>query len=75
MDFPRAWEISKSVAPDDHHPDCSTAQTEGAILCDCEVLITHPDHVKDYGETLTWEPTGSWIKGTWEKCVQNDVNN
>ena len=38
IDFPKAWEISRSVPPEEHDPECSTAQTNGAILCDCFVL-------------------------------------
>lgn len=44
VDFPRAWEISRSVPPDKHpHPKCSFRQTAGALLCDCSVLYKHPE--------------------------------
>lgn len=50
MFYPEAWEISRSVPPDQHDPKCSTTQTGGAILCDCEVLTQHPRYIEDYGK-------------------------
>ena len=38
IDFPKAWEIARSVAPEYHHNKCSFNQNNGGILCDCEVL-------------------------------------
>lgn len=44
VDFPRAWEIARSVPPQEHpHPKCSFRQTGGALLCDCSVLMEHPE--------------------------------
>ena len=51
MDYPEAWEIARSVPPEEHDPRCSTAQTSGAILCDCAVLTEHPRYIEDYGAT------------------------
>lgn len=45
IDFPRAWEIARSVPPQEHpHPKCSFRQTDGALLCDCDVLFKHPEY-------------------------------
>jgi hypothetical protein len=44
MDFPAAWEIARSVNPEDHDALCSFAQTNGAILCDCWVVTDHPEY-------------------------------
>jgi hypothetical protein len=49
MDFPAAWAISQATPPAQHDPRCSTAQTNGAVLCDCHVLTDHPDYIADYG--------------------------
>lgn len=44
VDFPRAWEIARSVPPAKHpNPKCSFRQTDGALLCDCSVLFKHPE--------------------------------
>ena len=51
MNFPEAWAIIRSVPLDQHNPKCSTAQTNGAILCDCEVLTQHPRYIEDYGQS------------------------
>ena len=50
MDYPTAWEISRSVDPEDHDERCSTALTDGMILCDCAVLTKHPQYLADYGD-------------------------
>lgn len=47
VDYPRAWAISRSVVPEKHHEKCSTRQTNGAILCDCDVLFKHPDYLSN----------------------------
>lgn len=49
MDFPTAWTIAREAPPADHDPECSYAQTEGALLCDCHVLTRHPRYIADYG--------------------------
>lgn len=47
VDFPRAWQISKMVAVDEHDPLCSYRQTDGGLLCDCHVLMKHPEVLDD----------------------------
>ena len=44
MDFPRAWAIVNATRIEDHDPRCSSAQTNRALLCDCHVLINHPEY-------------------------------
>jgi hypothetical protein len=39
IDFPRAWEICKSVEPEYHHNDCS--YNKQRLLCDCDVVYKH----------------------------------
>ena len=48
MDFPRGWEIARSVIPSKHDPRCSYAQTNGGMLCDCHVLYQHWEYLRDY---------------------------
>ena len=36
MDFPQAWEFTRSTAPEHHSPKCSWIT--GKMLCDCSVL-------------------------------------
>ena len=78
MDFPRAWEIVKETPVEQHNPECSYAQTNGALLCDCEVLTQHPEYIADYGtppneieaireEIACW--SSDKCKGVWEKRV------
>lgn len=51
VDFPRAWQIARSVPPQQHpHPKCSFRQTDGALLCDCDVLYKHPEVTGEDGE-------------------------
>lgn len=42
-DFPRAWELVAETRLAEHHPKCSYRVTERALLCDCDVLMTHPE--------------------------------
>lgn len=51
VDFPRAWQIAKSIPPSQHDPRCSFAQTDGAVLCDCDVLMKHPETLDDVLQT------------------------
>lgn len=44
MDFPRAWEIARATPVEEHNPRCSYVQTDGAVLCDCDVLNLHPEN-------------------------------
>ena len=62
MDYPTAWEICRSVPETKHHPDCSW---RSGLLCDCEVLVTHPQYIKDYNDQLKWQPVGQWVNGEW----------
>ena len=41
VDFPRAWEITRAVKPEYHHNKCS--YNVAAMLCDCDVLMQHPE--------------------------------
>ena len=43
IDYPRAWQIVMETNPEDHHPDCSFRVTDGAILCDCDILNKYPE--------------------------------
>lgn len=38
-DFPLGWRVAKAHTFDEHDPQCSYAQTRGALLCDCHVLF------------------------------------
>lgn len=62
VDFPEAWKISDSVPDKNHHPDCSVNH---GMLCDCEVLMTHPRYIEDYGDEISWKPGGEWKNGKW----------
>ena len=56
VDYPRAWQIVMSTNPEDHHPECSFRITDGSILCDCDVLMKHPDVLdKNFHNKLTRE--------------------
>lgn len=56
VDFPRAWQISQSVAIRKHNKKCSYRQTKGALLCDCDILYKHPDVIDDIFQTLDGIP-------------------
>jgi hypothetical protein len=47
VDFPRAWQIARSVPWQEHDIDCSFFLTDAAILCDCPILTQHPDYIDD----------------------------
>lgn len=47
VDFPRAWQIARMALMEDHDPECSFRQTDGAVLCDCHVLTEHPEYKDD----------------------------
>lgn len=38
VDFPKAWEIAKSVPDGRHHEKCSYRTQRGGLLCDCDIL-------------------------------------
>lgn len=46
LDFPRAWELARAAPAVAHHPQCSYAQTSGALLCDleCPVIADAPEY-------------------------------
>ena len=45
VDLPRAWEITFSVQPLNHHPRCSYRLLK--MLCDCSILLEHPEYLDD----------------------------
>lgn len=57
VDYPRAWQIARSVSFEKHQEECVYRLTEGAGLCDCKIIYAHPEqrcpalHITD-GETL-----------------------
>jgi len=55
VDFPRAWQIAKTVKTEYHHNDCSYNKTNGSILCDCDVIYKHPDYLDDVMHTRVIE--------------------
>ena len=64
MNYPRAFEICKSVPEEKHNKDCSW---RSGLLCDCEVLFTHPEYIKEYNpEPPDWEICGRWTNGKWK---------
>lgn len=42
--YGRAWEIASSVPLADHGLFCAYQATIGVVLCDCEVLTSHPEY-------------------------------
>lgn len=38
MDYQTAWAFVRDTDPANHHEACSWRQTNGALLCDCDVL-------------------------------------
>lgn len=51
VDYPRAWELVAATQLAEHHPKCSYRQTSRALLCDCDVLTTHPETQDDVMHT------------------------
>lgn len=45
IDFPRAWQICKSVPDEKHNPRCSWVKAR--LLCDCHVITKHPEYLDD----------------------------
>lgn len=41
----RAWQISNAAPLHKHARTCSYVVKRGAKLCDCEVLLQHPQHL------------------------------
>lgn len=53
MDFPRAWQLCRATPAEQHHERCSY-RTDG-LLCDCEVVMQHPEKLDDVIHTLDGE--------------------
>ena len=53
MDWPTAWRYVREQHPDpaEHHPKCSWATQNGALLCDCDVLESEYQRRKAEVET------------------------
>lgn len=47
VDFPRGWQIVRSAPFGSHDPACSFVQAAGGMLCDCAVLLRHPEYLDD----------------------------
>lgn len=47
VDFPRAWQITLATPKADHHEKCGY-RTHGT-LCDCDVLMRHPEVLAPQG--------------------------
>ena len=47
VDFPRGWQIARSAPFGSHDPACSFVQAAGGMLCDCAVLLRHPEYLDD----------------------------
>ena len=47
VDFPRAWEIARATPAEQHDPKCSYAQTNRALLCDCDVVYKHAEYLSE----------------------------
>lgn len=57
-DFPRAWQIARSATWQEHNPKCSFHLSKGGCLCDCHILMKHPDFTDEELQTIeTNEPT------------------
>lgn len=79
IDFPKAWRISKAQEAK-HQPKCSFAQTRGALLCDCDVLMKRTGM-----EGITWVICGGesgpgfrhfdpdWARSLRDQCQAADV--
>lgn len=54
IDFPRAWQICQSVPDEKHHPKCSWVRHR--MLCDCDVVMKHPETLDDILQGLNGMP-------------------
>jgi len=52
VDISRAWEISAKAPVEDHREDCSFRAYKGQLLCDCEVLLDHPEYKDKFLHTI-----------------------
>jgi hypothetical protein len=59
VDFPRAWQITRETRPNEHDLRCSYVQTDGTLLCDCCVLMQHPEYLDDVMHGAKPEPQES----------------
>jgi hypothetical protein len=41
IDISTAWGIARFYPEGSHHPECSFRQSNGGVLCDCDVLKRH----------------------------------
>jgi hypothetical protein len=39
-----------------HHAKCSFSQTDGGLLCDCEVITKHPEYLDEILQTTDGIP-------------------
>lgn len=74
VDYPRAWQIARTKPASKHHRKCSYRVTSGCVLCDCDVLMKHPDvldSVMQGLEVMTHKPTRAQnitITGPIRRC-------
>jgi len=52
VDYPRAWQIARSVPISKHHPECSYRTEEGGLLCDCDILNKHQEVTDNTLQTI-----------------------
>jgi hypothetical protein len=62
IDFPRAWQIARASNMEEHHEQCSYRQTEGVVLCDCDVIHEHPEYLDDILQTENGVPYGRVVR-------------
>lgn len=58
MDYPRAWQLARSVALVEHEEMCSFRQTTGGVLCDCRVITEHTEYKDDVLHGMDGVPCG-----------------
>lgn len=65
MDFPTAWQLLKTTALLEHHPDCSYRQMSRGVLCDCDVIrrLEADKRIDDLERQLgVWEAGETFIE-------------
>jgi hypothetical protein len=42
IDYPTGWELQAELGTDSppHDPECSAVASDGAMLCDCDAIVT-----------------------------------
>lgn len=68
VDFPRAWQITRSKPIESHNPKCSWAIHR--LLCDCDVLMKHPETTDEILQNATPESEAQNFSGFGEICNQ-----